>query len=221
MLRLSFILIIQLLPGILLVMLGWGFNDLSMFFMNPARSGLAIVILGGAITALFSGVNLQPLRRGTKPVGNQNLQLVALLLLSMFLLWFLPLADRRNILTLKQNFWRYLGLLLFCIGVSVRIMALKALGEHFSAYVTLQPNHRLVRDGIYRCIRHPLYLSLLLVPTGVALVFDSYLALPILALATIFVCDRIRKEERLLEVHFGHEFENYRRDTWRLIPLVL
>jgi len=113
------------------------------------------------------------------------------------------------------------GLLLCCVGVSVRILALKALGGHFSAYVTLQPNHRLVQEGIYNRIRHPLYLSLLLAPSGIALVFASYLALPILALAMAFVLDRIRKEERLLAEHFGLEFEDYRRDTWQLIPLVL
>ncbi len=94
-------------------------------------------------------------------------------------------------------------LLLCCIGVAVRVLALKTLGEYFSAYVTLQPNHRLVRHGIYASIRHPLYLSLLLAPTGMALVFASPLALPILALAAIFVLDRIRKEEHLFAAHFG------------------
>lgn len=100
-------------------------------------------------------------------------------------------------------------------------MALEAVGEYFSAYVTLQPNHRLVQHCIYGSIRHPLYLSLLLAPTGVALVFASSLALPILVLGAMFVSDRIRKEERLLATHFGLEFENYRRRPWKLIPLVL
>jgi protein-S-isoprenylcysteine O-methyltransferase Ste14 len=221
MLRAGFILVLQLLPGLLLVAFGWGFNDLSTFLLNPARGGLVVLILAAAITALFLGLDLQPLRRGSKPVGNQNLQLGALLLLSLWLLWFLPFADRRSILTFKENYWRYLGLGLCCIGVSVRILALKALGKYFSAYVTLQPNHRLVRGGIYKHIRHPLYLSLLLAPTGIALVFDSYLALPILALAMVFTFDRIRKEERLLAGHFGLEFEDYKRGTWQLIPLVL
>jgi protein-S-isoprenylcysteine O-methyltransferase Ste14 len=215
-------LILQLTTAILLIIWGWGFDDLSMFFSNPARTCFVVVALAGAITAALLGLYMHPLRKGSLPVGNQNLQLGILLLLSAFLLWFLPFADRRNILTIKQNPWRYLGLLLCSIGVGVRILALKALGKHFSAYVTLQPHHRLVRDGIYRRIRHPLYLSLLLVPAGIALVFDSYLALPILALAMVFVFDRIRKEERLLTVHFGLEFEDYRRaTTWQLIPLFL
>ena len=103
----------------------------------------------------------------------------------------------------------------------MRLLALKALGKHFSAYVTLQTDHRLVRHGIYASIRHPLYLSLILAPTGIALVFDSFLAAPILALAITFVVDRMRKEEHLLAAHFGLEFDDYRHRSWKLVPLVL
>ena len=221
MLRSGFILFVQLMPGILLVMLGWGLDDWPALFLNPARGGLAAVALAGVAAVLFFRLDLRPLRRGSTPAGNQSLQLGVLLLLSLSLLWFLPFADRRSILTLKHTDWRYLGLLLCCIGVTVRVLALKALGEHFSAYVTLQPNHRLVRHGIYRSVRHPLYLSLLLVPAGIALVFASVLAFPVMLLAIIFVLDRIQKEERLLAAHFGSEFEDYRRGAWKLVPRLL
>jgi protein-S-isoprenylcysteine O-methyltransferase Ste14 len=174
----------------------------------------------GAVIAVLFDLNLHALRTGSEPVGNQRVQLAVLLMLSLALLWFLPFADRRRILMLNENDWRYLGLLLCCGGVSARVLALKKLGKQFSAYVTLQPNHQLVQDGIYSSIRHPLYLSLLLVPTGIALVFGSVLAIPIFLLAAIFVFDRIRKEEHLLAEHFGSEFEDYRRRTWKLAPLV-
>lgn len=225
MFRSAFILVAQLLPGVVLVLYGWGFDDLPAFFINPARTGLAAAIFAGAVGAAVWGVELHPVRRGSMPVGRQSLQLGILLLLSLFLLWFLPFADRRRILTIQQHYWhncwRYVGLLLCCAGITTRLLALKALGKFFSAYVTLQPNHRLVKEGIYGRIRHPLYLSLLLAPTGVALVFDSWLALPILVLSAIFVFDRIRKEERLLAAHFGRQFEEYRLRTWKVIPYAL
>lgn len=225
MFRSAFILVAQLLPGVVLVLYGWGFDELPAFFLSPARAGLAAAILAGAIGAGVWGVELHPIRRGLMPVGKQSLQLGILLLLSLFLLWFLPFADRRRILTFQQqywqNYWRYAGLLLCCAGIMTRLLGLKALARYFSAYVTLQPNHRLVQEGIYRRIRHPLYLSLLLAPTGVALIFDSWLALPILVLSAIFVFDRIPKEERLLAAHFGREFEEYRLRTWKLIPYAL
>ena len=219
--RSGFILGVQLLPGILLVLCGWGFGDLSSFVQNPARLGLAAITIAGVVAAALFGLDFSQLRRGRAALGSQNLELGGLLLLSLFLLWFLPFADRRRILTFHQNDWRYVGLLLCCIGVGVRLAALKALGECFSAYVTLQPNHRLVQEGIYGRIRHPLYLSLLLAPVGIALVFASWLALPIFLLAAIFVFDRIRREEKLLATHFGVQFREYRRHTWTLVPFVL
>ena len=186
--------------------------------MNPGRVGLVALALAGALAVVTLRLDFYPLRTGSVPIGNQSRQLGMLLLLSLVLLWFLPFADRRGILKLTRNYWRYLGLLLCCLGVWVRVQALHAIGEQFSAYVTLQPNHRLVRDGIYSRIRHPLYLSLLLAPFGIALVFASYLALPILVTAAAFVLDRVRKEERMLSEHFGPEFEDYRLRTGRLIP---
>lgn len=220
MLRSAFVLGIQLLPAIVLVMAGWGFDNLPAFFANLARNGLAIAILAAFSVGIVLRIDFNPLRRGDTPAAHENLQLGVLLLLSLVLLWFLPFADRRQILMLQCEYWRYIGLLFFCIGIIVRLFALRALGAYFSAYVTLQPNHRLIRHGIYASVRHPLYLSLLFLPTGIALVFANWLALPILLLAVVFVFDRVRKEERLLARHFAAEFEEYRRRTWRLVPRV-
>jgi protein-S-isoprenylcysteine O-methyltransferase Ste14 len=221
MLRSAFVLIVQLLPCVLLISQGWGFDDLPAFFMNPARSGFAAIVLAAALAAIFLKIDLHLLRKGPAATGNQNMQLAVLLILSLSLLWFLPFADRRKILTFNHGCWRYVGLLLCFVGVAVRISALKALGEYFSAYVTLQPDHRLVQHGIYSSLRHPLYLSLILAPAGIALVFASWLAFPILVLAVIFVFERMRMEECLLAAHFGSEFEDYRRRTRKLIPSVL
>jgi protein-S-isoprenylcysteine O-methyltransferase Ste14 len=220
MFRSAFILVIQLLPATLVIFGGWGFDGLTGFLANPARGGLAIATLAAGVAGIVFAIDFNPLRRGTSPAGSETFQLGALLLLSLALLWFLPFADRRGILTFQSDYWRYLGLLLCCIGISVRLLALRTLGKYFSAYVTLQPDHRLIQHGVYAVVRHPLYLSLLLAPTGIALVFASWLALPILLLAAAFVFDRIRKEERLLANHFTAEFAVYRRQTWRLIPLV-
>jgi protein-S-isoprenylcysteine O-methyltransferase Ste14 len=220
MLRSALTLAVQLLPAILLVLLGWGFDDLPAFFANPARAAFAALLVAAALAAVLLRLDLNPLRQGATPAGTQTVQLAPLLALSLALLWFLPYADRRTILTLRHESWRYIGVLCCVLGAAVRLLALKSLGPNFSAYVTLQPNHRLVQQGIYARIRHPLYLSLLLLPTGIALVFASKLAWPVLALAALFVIDRMRREERLLASHFAAEFENYKRRTWKLIPLL-
>jgi protein-S-isoprenylcysteine O-methyltransferase len=98
------------------------------------------------------------------------------------------------------------------------LLALKALGAQFSAYVTIQPHHRLIRHGIYARIRHPLYLSLLLLPVGIALVFNSELAALPLIMSVAFIWDRTRKEDYNLAAHFGSQFEDYRRQTPAILP---
>lgn len=180
---------------------------------------MAVTLIASMI-AVYCKIDFNPFRKGLVTVRKQNWQLGVLLFLSLALLWLLPFAEQREILKLRGDSWPSLGLLLFSIGTFVRVAALKELGENFSAYVTLQPNHRLVQEGIYASIRHPLYLSLLLIPTGIALVFASLLAVPILMLAGAFVFDRIRREEGLLASRFGAQFEDYRSRTRRLIPLV-
>jgi protein-S-isoprenylcysteine O-methyltransferase Ste14 len=207
--------------GLLLMFAGWDFRDLPGFFGSPARAGLVALVVLGAALAVALRIETQPLRKGLSPTGSQGLHLSILLGLSLFLLMFLPFADRHNLLTFHSPSARYAGLALCGMGGFVRLFALRRLGPHFSAYVTLQPQHQLVQSGIYRTIRHPLYLSLLLAPAGMAMVFASWLALPILLLAVIFVADRIRKEEQLLAHGFGSEFLAYRRRTSMLIPYVL
>jgi len=211
----------QVVPCVLLPLLGWGWDDWGGWFANPARLGLTVIIVGGVVAAVLMRVDVDPLRKGVTAVGCQKAELAALLAISLGLLWFLPFADQRGIFVLHGEWWRWVGLAMGGAGITVRLLALKALGQWFSAYVTLQPGHRLVREGIYHWVRHPLYLSLVIGPAGVALVFRSVLILPIVALAVGFCVDRIRKEERMLGEEFGAEFEKYRKVSWRMVPGVL
>lgn len=137
----------------------------------------------------------------------------------LFVFWFLPYGDRRNILVFADGeAWRYVGLVLHIAGSTVRMAGLRTLGRHFSAYVTLQENHQLVQTGIYSIVRHPMYLGGLLAFTGLALVFRSWLVFPLLVVVGVFLALRIRQEETLLAESFGAEFDAYRRRTWRLLP---
>jgi protein-S-isoprenylcysteine O-methyltransferase Ste14 len=220
MIRSAYMLALQIVPCAVAVFLGWGFGNLPRFCQNPARCGLVLLGTGAAVAVVAMRLDVYPLRGGKGSAGTENLELAILLGSSLTLLWFLPFADRRNFLTLHAELWRYVGLVLCCVGVVVRLLALRALGKQFSAYITLQSNHELIRNGIYKHLRHPLYLSLLLVPAGIALVFASLLALPVALLAVIFITDRIKKEEQLLAAHFGGAFEGYRKSNWGLLPFV-
>lgn len=196
---------------------GWGFPHFQTFFDQPARTAFLFLLLArNAGEALSLRTNLL----STRGLGGFQRWIPALSRLTMvFLCWFLPFADAREILTITGvQTPRYIGLLLFSAGGAIQLVAIRTLGTHYSVHVTLQNEHRLVQDGLYRIIRHPIYLGLLLNMLGTPLVFRSWLIIPVLALAVVFVAVRIRQEEALLGEEFGPEFEMYRRRTKLLVP---
>ncbi len=202
-----------------LILVSWGLDDLRGFIAHPARAGLLGWALLGLTVVLVRGLDLQPFRRGKRSVGRQRWVLATAMVIALVLTFFLPYADRRGMLTFTNgDVLRYAGLIFVIIGDTVGMVALRTLGKQFSGYVTVQEDHQLVQRGIYGVIRHPIYLRVLLVMLGLPLVFRSWLVLPALGYAAVFVALRIRQEENLLTEHFGAEFEAYQRRTWRLLP---
>jgi protein-S-isoprenylcysteine O-methyltransferase Ste14 len=91
-----------------------------------------------------------------------------------------------------------LGSLLFTLGLSLRIVAIKTLGEFWSYHIEIKPNHRIVRSGIYRYIRHPAYLGNIYL-VGVCLIPSCYVsAFMALILVGIFGYKRSLLENRVL-----------------------
>ncbi len=202
-----------------LLLFGWGLDDLRGFFSHPARLGLLVVAVLGTAAVLVSHLDFDPFRKGEKPVGRQRWILAVLVAITLFSAWFMPFGDRRGLLVFADaDAVRYIGLALNASGGAIRLWGLWMLGRQFSAYVTLQQNHRLVQTGIYRFVRHPMYLGVLLAFPGSALVFRSWLVIPLFVICAVLLGARIAQEEKLLAEHFGAEFEAYRRRTWRLLP---
>ncbi len=211
--------LVQVVLALVVMFLGWGLDDLSGFFAHPARTAFVLMAVAGTVVALLAGIDVQMARRGRRPVGRQRWLLAGLTVGMVALIWFLPFADRRSLLTISgAELLRWVGFGLYGLGTVVAFVALKTLGNMYSGYVTLQDDHRLVQSGIYGVIRHPIYLRLLLVAVGLPLVFRSWLVAPLFLFAVFFAAKRIRDEEKLLGEQFGEEYEAYRRRTWRLIP---
>tara|TARA_B100001971_G_scaffold189584_1_gene191709 strand:- start:161 stop:742 length:582 start_codon:yes stop_codon:yes gene_type:complete len=93
------------------------------------------------------------------------------------------------------------------------------LGKQWSPSLELKDDHRLVTEGIYRRIRHPMYLSLLIFAGGQTLALPNYVAGPAALVAMlVLVAFRLRAEERMMIEEFGDEYKAYRKRTNRLIP---
>lgn len=200
-----------------LVVLGWGPDDLRGFFANRARAAFVVLVVVMSAVVAMACPAVQPFRKGKRTVGVKLMPIW--IAMGILFVWFIAYGDRRGLLTLDESArLRYSGLVLLVVGTIVRMVGFQALGPQFSGYVTLQEGHKLVQTGIYRVIRHPMYLGGVLFMAGVALTFRSWLVIPISVLTAIFVMIRIRQEEKVLGEHFGSDYEAYCRRTWRLLP---
>jgi len=93
------------------------------------------------------------------------------------------------------------------------------LGTNWSNTLEVREKHRLVTNGIYRRVRHPMYLALLLYSLGQALVVPNWVAGPIFFVAlALLVALRTGPEERMMLNEFGKDYEAYRTQTKRLVP---
>ncbi|NHZ72798.1 MAG: DUF1295 domain-containing protein, partial [Aquificales bacterium] len=89
----------------------------------------------------------------------------------------------------------------------------------FSTLV-IRKDHQLITHGIYRIVRHPIYLGVIMVVIGVPIYASSLLGLLIMsALIPVFL-NRIRIEERLLIDEFGDTYRAYKETTSKLIPFI-
>jgi protein-S-isoprenylcysteine O-methyltransferase len=114
-----------------------------------------------------------------------------------------------------------LGGIVAGMGILIRWHAKRTLGRFFTARVAILPDHQLVRQGLYRYVRHPGYLGILLFFLGWPLLVGHLPALLFFWLPTLAAyLYRIAVEEAALREAFGALYDEYARRTARLLPFL-
>lgn len=118
--------------------------------------------------------------------------------------------------------WRAVaGGILGLAAIAISWMAVSRLGKQWRVDAGLNADHQLVQTGAYRLVRHPIYLSILLM-LGMNLMFTGTLpGWPIsivLALAGTEV--RVRVEDALLQTRFGGEFTAWQKRVPAYLPFI-
>jgi protein-S-isoprenylcysteine O-methyltransferase Ste14 len=151
-----------------LAILGWG--GWTTFFAHPARVTLAIVLCLIASVSMFASGNLSP---GLREDRGNRWVLVAFGLIGLLAAYLPAYTDRKAFWTLDGDPMRWLGVGLFAAGGALRLWPVFVLGRRFSGLVAIQPGHTLVTIGVYRVIRHPSYLGLLVNALGWGIAFRA------------------------------------------------
>jgi protein-S-isoprenylcysteine O-methyltransferase Ste14 len=210
--RVTLLTTISLAAYLGLAIVGEGGNR---FFSRPPLIALILVTVALGVAASFTEGHIES---GVREDRSNRWVIGAFAVLGLASAYFPALTDRTNFLTFGGEGMRWLGVAIYAAGGILRLAPVFVLGRRFSGLVAIQPDHRLVTDGIYGVIRHPSYLGLLVTMVGWSLAFRAGVGLVIAALTLPVVVARIGAEERLLSETFGAEYGVYRARTWRLMP---
>ncbi len=212
-LRVALLAVVGTVAYIGLAILGWG--GVSAFFAHPALTAVAIATAVMSVVSLFTRGNLST---GEREDRSNRWVLAAFGVLGVLAAYLPALTDRLDLWTLDGDAVRWTGVILYVLGGAIRIWPVFVLGNRFSGLVAIQPGHTLVTTGLYRVVRNPSYLGMLMLSLGWALAFRSGVGVLLAVLTLVPLIARIRAEEALLLSQFGAAYEAYRARTWRLVP---
>jgi protein-S-isoprenylcysteine O-methyltransferase Ste14 len=112
------------------------------------------------------------------------------------------------------------GIIIALAGFGLRVWSMSVLGKFYTRTLKVTENQSIVRAGPYRFIRHPGYLGSILIWSGVAASTTNWFVLLIVLVVMFSVyVYRIQSEEKML-IATNAAYAEYRKQTWRLIPLI-
>ncbi len=128
-------------------------------------------------------------------------------------------------------FLQIIGLIIIFFGLVLYSIAGKTVSQE--VYSKATEERKMITTGIYAYIRHPFYLSFILIPVGFLLISLNYLSVLFFIAFTVTAnpdkeCDRAGKltfvtkearcEEEGLKRIYGKDYEEYMEKTGRLLP---
>lgn len=97
----------------------------------------------------------------------------------------------------------------------------KALGTNWSVSLDVRKDHQLITNGVYRYIRHPMYIAFWLWALAQALLLPNWMAglSGVVGFGLLYFL-RVTREEQLMVDAFGEGYRSYMLRTKRLIPWI-
>jgi len=112
-------------------------------------------------------------------------------------------------------FWA--GVFILVVGALITLVAVLQLNVHLSPFPSPLPGSRLIVNGVYKFVRHPIYTGIMMGFFGFAIIADSGYKLMVAAiLSVLFYFKTIYEEKRMMEVY--PDYAQYKQRAGRFFP---
>ncbi len=113
---------------------------------------------------------------------------------------------------IPDRFLEIAGIVLILLGVPFFLVSVVMVTRAYNA-------DQLVTGGVFRCCRHPLYASwVVLIVPGIVLLLKSWLSVTTPVFMYVILYFLVKKEEIYLENRFGDEYVQYKNRVPCIIP---
>jgi len=116
------------------------------------------------------------------------------------------------------TFWA--GFALTVLGLALAVWARRALGPFWASRIEIKNGHRLIQNGPYRLVRHPIYSGIVLAAFGSMIADCDTGGVTGFALIAASFILKLRREERFVAAAFGDQWRAWRERTWALVPFL-
>lgn len=120
----------------------------------------------------------------------------------------------------NENFFRLvIGIIIIVLSLTSDAIALFSLSPFYSLEMDIKHDHKVIKSGMYRFVRHPIYLNNIVGYFGLCILMNTWIAWVALTAQVIGFFLMAKKEELFLISYLGKEYEKYCSDVrWMLIP---
>ena len=120
-----------------------------------------------------------------------------------------------------SNWVHLFGLIIMVAGLRLFWRSHADLGPNWSPTLETRKGHEIIKHGVYRRIRHPMYSAIWLFSIGQGLLLNNWLAgWAVVVAFTLMYCLRTPIEEAMMIDQFGDTYKDYMTETGRLFPRI-
>jgi len=117
------------------------------------------------------------------------------------------------------NWVGWIGVVLFGLAIWLLWRSHANLGKNWTPTLSIRDEHRLVTEGVYKYIRHPMYAAHLIWAIAQVLILHNWIAgYSFFIVIVPHYLMRVSNEERMMLNRFGEEYRVYMQKTGRIIP---